>query len=103
MRVDHIDGDRGNDSLCNLQLVTNQRNCQLGSPQLSAANTNGYPNVYRMHNGTWYGQFRHGYKRVHCGTHKTPEAAYAAVLARRAEYGAETRRVAVAGPGPASR
>ena len=95
--VDHINAVRGDDRIGNLQLVTNQENTRLGSHQLKPSNTTGSNCVNLNHCGRWYGQFRHGGKRVYCGTHATREQAEQSVIQRRIELNAPTRRVACQG------
>lgn len=92
--VDHIDGIPGNDTLDNLQLVTNAVNNQLGSSKLKIRNTSGFNCVSINQCGNWYGSLRHNGKRVYCGTYPTKEEAEAAVLLKREELNAPTRRMA---------
>ena len=94
MQIDHMNGVRGDDYPSNLQAVTNQANCRLGSHELKAVNTSGVNCVNLNRCGRWYGQFRHNGKRVYCGSHSTRAEAEAAVLSKREELDAPTRRVA---------
>ena len=104
MHIDHIDGNRANDSIANLQCVTASENIRLGSAKLLGANKSGYNGVsYHKASGKWRGQLRYAGRVIHCGTFHTPEEASSAVLAKRKELNAPTRRMASTGEAAGSR
>lgn len=67
--VDHIDNNSMNDSLANLQLITNRKNCSK-----DRKNKSGYTGVYE--NGNRFKSYiLVNYKQIYLGTFKTAELA----------------------------
>jgi len=69
MVVDHIDNDKTNDSLYNLQIITNRKNITKDS-----TNQNGYTGV-AINGKKWSAKININYKRIHLGTFNTPKEA----------------------------
>jgi hypothetical protein len=76
MQVDHIDGDRANNNLSNLRVVTHQQNA------FNNHVAKGYTWVNRV--GKWKAQIMHNGKQNHIGHYATEEEARAAYLAAKA-------------------
>lgn len=78
--IDHINGIRDDNRICNLRLATNAQNQQniKGARVDSAV---GMLGVKKAHGGAGYvARIRANGKRIHLGTFKTPEEAHAAYL-----------------------
>lgn len=84
--IDHINGIRSDNRLCNLRDVPrslNQRNLSKMS-----TNSSGVTGVYKCKDtGLWRARFRHDEKHVHLGRFASLDDAAAALRAKRVEYG----------------
>jgi hypothetical protein len=81
MDVDHINGNGLDNRRSNLRVVTRQQNLQ---NQKARAGSSAYRGV-RAANGKWLAGITHNYKRIHCGTFVTEEAAAQAYDAKARE------------------
>lgn len=80
--IDHINGVCDDNRIVNLREATHAENMQ--NVALQSNNTSGYAGVnWRF--GSWHASIRHHGRKVHLGRYPTPEAAYAAYLAAKAE------------------
>lgn len=76
-QVDHINGDRADNRICNLRLADNSQNNQ--NRPLQSNNTSGYKGVsLHRKSGLWFAYAQLKGRRHSAGYHKTPEAASAA-------------------------
>jgi len=84
--IDHIDGDRLNNALSNLRVVTqfeNARNASIGRN-----NTSGAVGVsFDKRSGKWRARVMHQYREVYSGLFASKEAAIAARAAKAKDYG----------------
>lgn len=73
-QIDHINGNKGDNRICNLRLATNQQNhFNLGKKK---SNTSGYKGVtYVSTNNSWRAKIQINGKTIDLGYHKTPERA----------------------------
>ncbi len=68
--IDHINGDRGDNRISNLRLVTHQENMKNCS--LSKNNTTGHTGIwYQASTDKWHASIHKDYKKVHIGSYKT--------------------------------
>ena len=67
--VDHIDNDKTNDRLYNLQIITHRQNISK-----DAKNKSGYTGVVRS-GKNWVAKININNKRIHLGTFKSPQEA----------------------------
>ena len=73
MQIDHIDGDKLNNRIENLRMVTGISNQRNANRRVQKNNTSGYPGVgYYYPTNSW----RARYAGVHLGYRKTKEEAY---------------------------
>ena len=79
LQVDHIDGNRANNKIENLRLVSAAGNTQ-NQRSASRNNVAGCLGVSRRSNGKWQARIRKDYKAIYIGTYDTKEAAYAAYV-----------------------
>ena len=80
--IDHINGDRLDNSIKNLRVASPSVNSQnIGN---RADNQTGYKGV-RINGSGWSASIRVNNKRIHLGTYKTPEEAYAVYVAAKDE------------------
>ena len=73
-RIDHINGDRADNRLCNLRECTrseNRANCRMYKN-----NRSGFKGVYRRNN-RWCAEVKWKRRKHHLGSYSTPEEAYA--------------------------
>lgn len=90
--IDHINGDRSDNRLCNLRTATPRQNGQ--NTRLSSINTTGFKGVVR-HRGKFRANIRNEEgKRLHLGYFGTAEEAYAAYCEAAREHHGEFARVA---------
>jgi hypothetical protein len=82
MQVDHIDGNRSNNAIENLRLVSAAGNAQ-NQRQASRNNETGLLGVSRRSNGKWQARIRKDYAAIHIGTYDTKEAAHAAYIQKK--------------------
>ena len=77
LQIDHIDGNRTNNSLSNLRIATNAENmCNRGK---NANNTSGFKGVcLNKPTGSWKAGIKVHGRRKHIGYFSTPEAAHRA-------------------------
>lgn len=74
VQVDHIDGDRLNNTSKNLRICTNQENNFNKGP--NKKNTSGYKGVYfSKQSNRWIAQITVNYKSMHVGSFETAEQA----------------------------
>lgn len=72
--IDHINGIRSDNRLCNLREATQQQNCM--NRRKNVNNTSGYTGVVLdKRTGNWNAQTKIMKKNIHIGTFKTPEDA----------------------------
>lgn len=76
--IDHINGVRSDNRMCNLRVVTNAINCQNKRDPLPA-NKAGFLGV-SPNNGLWRAKIQLNRKQHHLGYFKTPEEAHEAYL-----------------------
>lgn len=75
--IDHIDGERSNNSWKNLREATHAENTNNAKKRLD--NKTGYKGVfYRKDMKKWTSSIHHNGKRIHLGTFGSPEIAYKA-------------------------
>lgn len=77
MEVDHIDGDRGNCRLDNLQLLNKSENTEKRKP---SSNRNWLPGVTRRSNGNYRARIVKNKHRISLGDFATEEEAFEAYL-----------------------
>lgn len=66
-QIDHINGDRTDNRICNLREVTNQQNQM--NQQIASNNNSGFCGVYRdKRDGKWYAQIRINRKNIRLGS-----------------------------------
>ena len=81
-QLDHINGNRSDNRLVNLRVVTNKQNCENRKQQ--ANNTSGYRGVHwNASANKWVARIRHHGKRHHVGVFDTAEEAGRAAKAAR--------------------
>lgn len=79
MQIDHKDGNRSNNRIENLRLISHSGNCQ--NSALRCDNTSGYTGVtWAPKVRLWRARCHANGKTVDFGYHKTPEDAYKAYL-----------------------
>lgn len=78
LHVDHINGDKSDNRICNLRIVDLQKNIQ-NQRKPSKRSTTGVLGVH-MHQGKFRAALTVDRKRIHIGMYETKEAAYAAYL-----------------------
>lgn len=76
MTIDHINGIKGDNRICNLRLATDCEN-SYHRPRKSD-NSTGYKGVYQRENGKYRATITLNKKRENLGTFETKEEAYAA-------------------------
>lgn len=82
--VDHIDGDKLNNAIANLRLVTHKQNSE--NRKLGENNTSGYMGVcWIEQHQVWRAMITHNNRRIFIGHFKTAEMAHEAYEAKRAE------------------
>ena len=81
-QLDHINGNRQDNRLCNLRPATNAENAQ---NRTRKSNTSGFPGV-RKTNSKWTAEIKVNYKPIRLGRFDSPEAAYAAYLEAKRKY-----------------
>ena len=75
--IDHINGDRSDNRLCNLRLVTTSD--QAKNQKLRVVNTSGYNGVSLIpKTGRWRARIKHDGKQKHIGVYACKTAAYIA-------------------------
>jgi hypothetical protein len=76
--IDHIDGDRANNQICNLRIATQAENCRN-----SARKARSLPRGVKCSTSgrKFYAQIRDGSKQIHLGTFTSVDDAYAAYCA----------------------
>ena len=75
--LDHINGDKRDNRLCNLREATNAENCR--NSGIRRTNSSGYKGVYRQESyKKWRAQITVDYKIHYLGVFNTPEEAHAA-------------------------
>lgn len=90
-QIDHVNGNRSDNRLCNLRSATRFQNGQ--NTRLSSINTTGFKGVIR-HRGKYRADIRVQRKRIHLGYFETADAAYAAYCDAAYLYHGEFARVA---------
>lgn len=76
MTIDHINGDKSDNRICNLRLATDCQNSYY-RPRKSS-NTSGMKGVYQRENGKYRATITVNKQRTNLGTFETKEQAYAA-------------------------
>lgn len=91
LQIDHINGVKEDNRLCNLRLATHSSNgCNRGA---SARNTSGYKGVhYHKNNQKWIASIQINKSRSHIGAFDTPELAHMAYCKAAAELHGEFAR-----------
>lgn len=83
-QIDHINGIRKDNRICNLRTATIKQNAE--NRRISKKNTSGFRGVtLQKRTGKWQAQMTHNGKMLYLGLHSTPEEASAVVSAKRAE------------------
>ena len=72
MQIDHVNGDRSDNRICNLRLATHEENCRNSKPRKH--NKSGIKGVKRRGN-KWYARIKVNNKEIWLGSHDTPEEA----------------------------
>lgn len=81
--IDHIDGNRDNNKLCNLRAAKRAENQQ--NRGVHPKNTSGFAGVYyERRTNKWRAQITVNYTQKRLGRFNTPEAAYEAYLTAKA-------------------
>lgn len=84
-QIDHINGRRDDNRLCNLRLATRSENNR--NAKRRSDNTSGVKGVsFDKARDRWRAQIRVSGRNRHMGYHKTPEEAYAAYCKAAAEH-----------------
>lgn len=84
--IDHINGDRADNRLCNLRAVSRQENQR--NLSLPRNNTSGVMGVHRIKaDGYWMASIRANGRSIHLGRFADKDSAIAARKAAEAEYG----------------
>jgi hypothetical protein len=83
--IDHINGDKADNRLCNLREATaSENNCNRAKPN---TNTSGFKGVHlHRRSGKWKAQISVGGRRRHLGLFLTPEDAHAAYVSAAKEF-----------------
>lgn len=89
--IDHINGNRSDNRLCNLRAATHAQNSR--NRKLNANSTTGLKGVSRQ-GGKFQASIRHDGKIIYLGIFGTPEAAHRAYCAAAVEYHGEFARIA---------
>jgi hypothetical protein len=76
MTIDHINGDKADNRICNLRLATDYQNSYY-RPRKST-NTSGLKGVYQRENGKYRATITIEKQKINLGTFETKEEAYAA-------------------------
>jgi hypothetical protein len=85
-QVDHINGDRSDNRICNLRIVDSQQNCR--NQKLRKTNATGTMGVYfHKLTGKWTAQIMQSGKRIHLGLFDTKEGAISARKLAEVGYG----------------
>jgi hypothetical protein len=89
--VDHINGDKSDDRLCNLRVVTHQQN--MWNQKIRADSQTGYKGVsFDKRSGKYRAHIRSNGKRIHLGIFSTAEVAHKAyMVAALVNYGQYAR------------
>lgn len=84
--IDHINGERDDNRICNLRIVTPRENCEnLKLPTI--ASTTGYLGVmFDKRRNKYIAKIQVNYKQIHLGEFNEPEVAYEAYLAAKRKY-----------------
>ena len=78
--VDHIDGNKTNNRITNLRVVTHELNTQNRRAPSSTNKASGLQGVCSHYTGRWQARLSYKGRNLHLGTFDTPEAAHAAYL-----------------------
>ncbi len=89
--LDHINGDRDDNRICNLRVATKTQN--LRNTCKKKTNTSGYKGVSHRRN-KWRAYITVDWKTKHLGVFNTPEEAHAAYCVAAHKYHGEFARVA---------
>jgi hypothetical protein len=90
-QVDHINGDKSDNRICNLRAASNAQN--QANVAISQNNTCGFKGVsFHKHSGKWQARIGVNYKRIHIGKFNTPEEAHEAYKKAAKEYFGEYAR-----------
>lgn len=85
-QIDHIDGNRANNRISNLRIVSNAENSR--NRQIYSNNTSGCPGVGLDRYGRrWRARIKVDYREIHLGTFDTMEEAIAARLSAERSFG----------------
>jgi len=83
--LDHINGIRTDNRICNLREVNHSQNMQ--NRKVQANNTSGFTGVYwNEKNGNWRSRIKVGGKSIGLGSHKTAELAFMAYKEAKIKY-----------------
>lgn len=78
-QIDHINGDKSDNRICNLRPATNEYNCR--NKGMSSRNTSGYNGVSLCkRRGVWVGKYKKDYIDINVGTFNCPTSAGIAVM-----------------------
>jgi len=90
-KLDHINGIKSDNRICNLRLATDSQNDY--NSKIPKNNKSGYKGVHpEKRTGKWYSQIQVNKKRICLGTFDTPEEARAAYCAAAIKYHGEFAR-----------
>jgi HNH endonuclease len=76
-QIDHINGNRADNRLCNLREATHMQN-QWNRPGHTDRSNSPYPGVHPLPNGRWRGMIMVNGVRKHLGVYDTPDLAFIA-------------------------
>ena len=82
-QIDHINGCKTDNRLCNLRIVNTKQNHENRGAQKN--NTSGFKGVTRFQN-KWRAQIMHNRKNYHIGLFETPEKAHEAYKVKANEF-----------------
>ena len=84
MHIDHINGDRSDNRISNLRIVSHKQNIE-NQRKPSKRSTTGFLGVHK-HQGKFRASITVNRKRVHIGMFDTPESAHAAYVEAKRKY-----------------
>lgn len=90
-QIDHINGNKADNRICNLRLVTNKKNTR--NHKMYSHNTSGVTGVcFNEQSRKWYAQINVGNKQIHLGSFYNFQDAVTARKQAEKEYGYTIRK-----------